>query len=82
MTDSVDRLAGFSGQSREALLGIWDAIKANHAKLDACTGHDFGPLKPGATLHTRYECRNCGGWAGGTAVTWYNRGVEHAKKAA
>jgi hypothetical protein len=81
MTDPVDRLAGFSGQSREALLGIWESVKANQATLDACSGHDFGALRPG-TLRTRYECRHCGGWADGHAVTWYNRGVEHAKKAA
>jgi hypothetical protein len=80
MADSVDTLSSVTGLRREALLGIWDAVKANHAKLDACPGHDFGPLQPG-NLSARYECRNCRGWADGSAVSWYQKGLAHGRSA-
>lgn len=67
------------GQSREALLGIWDSVKANQSKLDACAGHEFGGLQPGASPKTRYECRLCGGTADGFAVSWYQKGLAHGR---
>lgn len=75
--DSVDRLAGFTGQSREALLGIWESVKANQAKLKACAGHDFGPLEN--KLGARYRCRHCDGYADATAVSWYYEGLAHGR---
>lgn len=75
MADGLDRLAGFSGQSREALLGIWESVKANQARLDACPLHDFGELQN--KLGARYTCRNCGGHTDASAVSWYQAGLAH-----
>ena len=77
MADGLDRLAGFSGQSREALLGIWESVKANQARLDACPLHDFGELQN--KLGARYTCRNCGGSADASAVSWYQAGLAHGR---
>lgn len=80
MSDGLDRLAGFSGQSRqsrEALLGIWESVRANQAKLEACLLHDFGELQN--KMGARYTCRNCGGHADASAVSWYQAGLAHGQ---
>lgn len=75
-TDSVDRLAGFTGQSREALLGIWEEVKANTARLNACPRHDFVAEQPGR-LGSKWRCSACSGTVDGSAAHWYRQGLTH-----
>lgn len=53
---------------------LWEDIKANHAKLDACSGHRFGP--PGSILRTR-TCLKCGGTMDTAGISWYIQGWVH-----
>jgi hypothetical protein len=76
MADSLDKLTAATGLRRDSLLGIWEEVKANHARLDACPRHDFPEPEPMA-LSTRYECRNCRGWTDGSSVRWYRLGLQH-----
>lgn len=52
---------------------LWDEVRANHAKLNACPRHDFEPATE--ALQRRRICRACGGWADSVAVSWYERGL-------
>lgn len=45
-------------------------------KLAACPRHDFPDPEP-VRLGLRYTCRACGGWADGSSVVWYRRGLSH-----
>jgi hypothetical protein len=57
---------------------IWDEVKANYAKLQACVGpHGFEDIDPGKTFGKRYRCRLCGGELDGAKVSWYQLGLEH-----
>lgn len=54
---------------------IWEEVKANHAKLDACPMHEFDAVpKPLHTLLKDYFCKHCGGKIDSIAHTWYQRG--------
>ncbi|MDO9252612.1 MAG: hypothetical protein Q7U48_13815 [Hydrogenophaga sp.] len=77
MADNVDTISRVTGMPRQELLSLWDEVQRNHTRLRTCQRHDFGPLTPGAKPSTRYECRNCGGWADSTAIYWYQIGLEH-----
>ena len=58
------------------MLSLWDEVKANRARLEACSRHDFPGPEP-VSLGLRYTCRACGGWADGNSVLWYRRGLSH-----
>lgn len=58
---------------------LMQAVKANHAKLDACPGHDFVQTPDSRPLRSRFACSRCGGTVDGVAWLWYQRGVEHGK---
>ena len=57
---------------------IWQEVKANHAKLEACSRHQFEPLQPGQIL-TKYRCTACLGEVDAIAKSWYEKGLEHAR---
>jgi hypothetical protein len=61
---------------------IYEEVKANHAKLNACDRHDFEPVpkypdKPSHPLKD-YVCRRCGGRIDAIAHNWYQRGLSSA----
>ena len=60
---------------------IWDEVRANQARLDACAGpHDFRPEDPPPKIDMRrYVCAKCGGDVTSVNKLWYDRGLEHAK---
>lgn len=61
---------------------IMQTVKENHAKLNACAGpHNFVCLTPDKPFGAKYRCSLCNGTADGVAVNWYNRGLQHGKKA-
>ena len=74
MTDSVDTLSGLTGMTRATLLSIWDQVRANQAKLDACARHDFKPVQPG---NRSRSCLHCGGSLGLAEARWYELGRQH-----
>jgi hypothetical protein len=60
---------------------IWEQVKANHAKLDACEGHEFSPVakypdRPDHALKD-YVCTKCGGRIDAIAHHWYQMGMKH-----
>lgn len=78
MADGVDKISEMSGLPRDALLALWESVKANQAKLDACPGHDFGEVIP-VRMGAYYRCRHCDGKVDGHAVHWFNLGVAHGR---
>jgi hypothetical protein len=63
---------------------LWEEVKANHARLEACPGHRFEPIEwvdTGKEIPRKHRCAVCGGWADSIAVIWYERGVAHGRAA-
>jgi hydrogenase maturation factor HypF (carbamoyltransferase family) len=65
---------------RPEMLKLWNEVKANHALLDACSRHVFGP--PDKPWGGYRACANCGGRLDVIHAHWYERGLAHAKAAA
>jgi len=74
--NGVGVMSEMSGLSRAAVTGIWESVKANQSKLDACAIHNFEPAAPGVKNRT---CTECGGEASIVNVLWYERGLRHGK---
>lgn len=74
--DGVAVLSKVSGLPRAEVQELWQQVKANQARLDACPGpHRFDG-------HGRrdYRCSECGGTVSAIAYVWYVAGLEHAKR--
>jgi hypothetical protein len=57
---------------------IWEEVKANHAKLEQCKGHDFSrPYKQRGELVTDWMCSKCGGHVDTSHKRWYELGLKH-----
>ncbi len=59
---------------------VFEEMKTNQQKLNACEGHDFRPVvnkQYGFT--TRYECEHCGGSVDPHAEYWYEKGRAHGE---
>jgi len=67
--------------TREEARALWEQTKANGAKLDGCSGHDFVDITPEKVLRKRYRCSNCTGEADSQAVHWYKLGLAHGRAA-
>jgi predicted SprT family Zn-dependent metalloprotease len=63
--------------TKEDSARIWREVKENHAKLRACSNHEFVDLEPTKQLGKKYQCKHCGGTLDGIAVHWYNLGKRH-----
>ena len=81
MTDGVSALANVSGLSRESVLSIWEQVKANAARLDACPRHRFEPVG-GVKLGEKLTCTTCGGTMGLVDIGNYIKGYVAAGKSA
>lgn len=62
---------------------LWEDIKANTAKLNACPRHAFGSVVGDRTLgvrsrHNKRTCQNCGGTMEDSAIVTYTRGYKAA----
>lgn len=71
--DGAAVLGELSGLGRETMASIWEEVKSNHAKLNACQWHEFEPVLPLATK-PRYRCKNCGGEIDSSAFHWHEQG--------
>lgn len=55
-------------------------VRVNHAKLDACSRHDFVGMPDGAIrcnngiLYRKYRCTRCDGRVDSHAADWYRLG--------
>lgn len=76
MTDSVDALSAATGLRRDALLEVWDEVKANNAVLGACQRHQFECTDP-TRLSAKWRCTACGGTVSGNSAYWYALGRSH-----
>lgn len=60
----------------DEMLRIWQEVKANSAKLEACVGpHDFQPPEGSKAFAVKYTCSRCGGHLNAIEVIWYKRGL-------
>jgi len=64
-------LSDLSGIPQDGVRQIFEQVKANHAKLNACPFHDFAPL---GGPRKRYRCQNCGGEVDFHAYHWHEQG--------
>lgn len=72
----VDVLSQISGISQEDGWKLVEEVKANQAKLKACSRHDFQVAGRRAFLDD-YLCANCGGKVDSMAYHWYSDGLRH-----
>lgn len=69
-------------EMRELTRRIWEGVKENSRKLEACPGHDFSiDLRPDRPVGKDWQCTRCGGRADTIAKLWYERGLEHGRPA-
>lgn len=73
--DGAGALGELSGLGRPAMVEIWEQVKANHAKLNACPWHEFEAVPMSeAGLKRRYRCIHCGGEIDQHAHHWHEQG--------
>lgn len=72
--NGVAILADVSGLSRKSVFQISAEVKANHARLKACPGHEFTPILPCVAFNQRYRCIKCAGEVVFHAWHWHEQG--------
>lgn len=72
--NGVGVMSDLTGLSQSAIEYIWNDVKANHAKLNACPSHDFDQPQPG---QRQRKCKACGGTVGMLEARWYELGLRH-----
>jgi hypothetical protein len=82
MESALDTLSAVSGISKPEINAIWAAVRANHARLDACAGpHDFSEVtKRTGQVPREYRCSKCGGTIDSVNRNWYLDGLKHGGK--
>jgi hypothetical protein len=59
---------------------IWEYVKDNHKKLDACPIHNFiEDVSDPRSIWKRNICTKCGGILDNLHAHWYKKGLLHAK---
>lgn len=75
---AVDVISEVTGLSKSTMQEIWAAVKANHALLDTCKGHDFSlPFEKRGQMTTKWKCTKCQGVVDTLAKRWYETGLKH-----
>jgi hypothetical protein len=75
----IDGAAEFSrmtGVPRAEILSMWDQVKINIAKLDACPRHRFEPVP--VRMGDKVRCDNCGGQISLVDLSHYVKGYRAA----
>jgi len=76
--DGAEILGRISGLGREETMRIWEEVKENQAKLNACVRpHDFQQDDP-KSIRSRWTCRLCDGKVSSREARWYILGLEDA----
>lgn len=76
--DGVAALVDVTGMPRPEVLAMVEKAKANHARLESCSRHDFVAAGPAERMSV---CTKCGGEASRASVVWYQAGMRHANAA-
>lgn len=58
--DGTAALAEATGLPKSEILELWNEVRANRKKLNACPKHRFGSFV-GTALRMKATCDNCGG---------------------
>jgi len=74
---TVDQLGEFVGLKPGEGNAILAEVRENHAKLAACTRHEFFRPSDGVHLNKRFKCLHCDGEVRGEQIHWYAEGVKH-----
>lgn len=78
--DGLEVVSKISGISSEEANAIWQQVKENQRKLEACPRHDFSiDLKPDQSYGKRFCCSKCGGEVDHITKVWYETGVKHGR---
>lgn len=77
--NALEVLGKVSGLGTEDTKRIFEECRANQARLEACTRHDFEPVDVDNRFGM-YRCRRCGGKLDVLNVSWYNRGLADAQR--
>lgn len=75
--DGAEVLAKATGFGRSQIVELWESVKENHRKLDACPRHEFevvGQKGIVARMQDRYRCKHCGGEIGASEHYWFQKG--------
>ncbi|KKN18695.1 hypothetical protein LCGC14_0953110 [marine sediment metagenome] len=75
--NAAEVLGKVSGLGSGEVDRIFEEVKANHAKLDACDGHDFEPCERIGELVRSYKCMRCFGVLDAVNRRWYECGRVH-----
>lgn len=77
---AIDALSSASGLSRDKIKAIAEKVKANHIKLDGCSGpHRFTIPVGHREFADDFVCEKCGGWVSSIHKSWYEKGLEHGR---
>lgn len=73
--NGVSALSEFSGLPKSDVQAIFEQVKENSAKLNACQYHEF-ELHEQAQILTRskFRCIHCGGTISGSDYRWHELG--------
>ena len=78
---AIDDFSRITGLRKSTINEVWEEVKANHAKLDACDGpHVFEPIDAKKVVGRRYRCGLCKGEVDAINRSWYEKGLEHARR--
>ena len=78
---AIDDFSKITGLSKPVINEVWEEVKANHARLDSCIGpHEFTPIDPDKVVGRRYVCGLCKGEVDSIDRSWYEKGLEHARR--
>ena len=67
--------------SKQEVRDLFNQVKENHGKLNACVRHVFKPTDGNNNVHTMYRCDRCGGEISRIHHTWWKRGFDDGGKA-
>jgi hypothetical protein len=70
--DGATELSRVTGMPRAEILSLWEEVKVNMAKLNACPRHRFTPVP--VKLGDKFTCTVCGGVTGPTDLGNYIKG--------
>ena len=76
----LEALGKASGLDSGEVDRVFEDVKVNHAKLDACDGHDFEPCERIGELVRSYRCTRCDGVLDTIMRLWYERGRVHGAR--
>lgn len=71
--DGAAALGELAGIERSEVMNIWEQVKGNSAKLNACRYHEFERVSTSEFI-SKYRCKNCGGEVDALARHWHEQG--------